>query len=44
MLQTFTTANLSDAAPAASVQYRLRFVLDERRTGFASTLAERCVR
>jgi hypothetical protein len=44
MLQTIYTANLTESAPAASVPFRDTLVVDERRTGFVSTLAERCLR
>jgi hypothetical protein len=44
MLQTIDTANLTEAAPAASVPCRHTLVVDDRRPGFASTLAERCAR
>jgi hypothetical protein len=44
MWQTIYTANLAEAAPAASAPCRHTLVVDDRRPGFASTLAERCVR
>jgi hypothetical protein len=44
MLQNIYTANLTEAAPAASVPCRHTFVVDDRRPGFASTLAQRCMR
>ena len=44
MLQTIYTANLTEAASAASVPCRYALVVDERRPGFAPTLAERCAR
>jgi hypothetical protein len=44
MLQSIHTANLPEAAPAASVPCRYAIVVDDRRPGFASTLAERCAR
>ena len=44
MLQTIYTANTPEAAPAASAPCRLSLVVEDRRTGFAPTLAERCVR
>ena len=44
MLQTISTANLAEAAKAASAPYRHSIVADDRRPGFASTLAERCAR
>jgi hypothetical protein len=44
MLQTTSTANLTESAPAASVPCPRMFVVDGCSAGFASTLAERCVR
>jgi hypothetical protein len=44
MLQSIYTANLAEAAPAASVPCRHTLVVDDRRSGFASTLAARCAR
>ena len=44
MLQIIYTANPTEAARAASVPCRHILVVDERRSGFASTLAERCMR
>jgi len=44
MLQNIYTAKLTEAASAASVPCRHTLVVDDRRTGFASTLAERCAR
>ena len=44
MLQNISTANLTEAVPAASVSCRYALVVDDRRPGFASTLEERCAR
>jgi hypothetical protein len=44
MLKTIYTANPTEAARAASVPCRHYVVVDESLSGFASTLAERCVR
>jgi hypothetical protein len=44
MLQTIYTANPTEAAAAASVPCRRTLVVDDRRSGFASTLATRCAR
>lgn len=44
MLQNIYTANLTEAAPAASAPCRHTLVSDDRRPGFASTLAQRCMR
>jgi hypothetical protein len=44
MLQTISTANFTEVAPAASVPCRYPLVADYRRPGFASTLVERCAR
>jgi hypothetical protein len=44
MLQNIYTANLTEAAPAASVPCRHTFVVDDRRPCFGSTLAQRCMR
>jgi hypothetical protein len=44
MLQTIYTANLTEAAAAGSVPCRRTLVADDRRSGFASTLATRCAR
>jgi hypothetical protein len=44
MLQNISTANLTEAASAASVPCRSALVVDDRRPGFASTLVERCAR
>jgi hypothetical protein len=44
MLTNISTANLTEAASAALVQCRYALVADDRRPGFASTLAERCAR
>ena len=44
MLQITETANPTEAARAASVPCRHTLVVDDRRSGFASTLAERCMR
>jgi hypothetical protein len=44
MLQNIYTAKLTEAAGAASVPCRHNLVVDESRSGFASTLAERCAR
>jgi len=44
MLQINPTANLTEAAPAAWVPCRYALVVDDRRSGFASTLAQRCAR
>jgi len=44
MLQINPTANLTEAALAAWVPCRYALVVDDRRSGFASTLAQRCAR
>jgi hypothetical protein len=44
MLQTIHTAKLTETATAASVPCRHNPVVDYRRSGFASPLAERCAR
>jgi hypothetical protein len=44
MLHITYTANPTEAARAASVPCRQMLVVDDRRSGFASTLAERCMR
>jgi len=44
MLQINPTANLTEAAPAAWVPCRYALVVDDRRSDFASTLAQRCAR
>jgi len=44
MLQNISTANLTEAASAASVPCWSALVVDDRRPGFASALAERCAR
>jgi hypothetical protein len=44
MLQTIQTAKLTGAARAASVPCRHYVVVDASRSGFASTLVERCMR
>jgi hypothetical protein len=44
MLQNISTANVTEAASAAPVPCRYAIVVDDRRPGFASTLAARCAR
>jgi len=44
MLQITYTANPTEAARAASVSCRHMLVVDDRRSGFAPTLAARCMR
>ncbi len=44
MLQITYTANPTEAARAASVLCRHVLVIEDRRSGFAATLAERCMR
>jgi hypothetical protein len=44
MLQNISTPKLTEAAGAASVPCRHTLVVDDRRTGFSPTLAERCIR
>ena len=44
MLHHTQTAKLTEAAKAATVACRRYVVADESRSGFAPTLAERCMR
>ena len=44
MLHNIQTAKLAEAAKAATVSCRHYVVADESRSGFARTLAQRCMR